>query len=215
MPAGAARAVAEHRDGEGALLDARTAGVELINVLRPTVANARYVAFSAMAMQAGEDQQAVLRSGGPSDRRRFALEVRRFFPFIPFIGGRVLKPFAFRGRLFGEGEWVLMDLYGTNRDPRLWRAPDRFDPDRFRGEPACFRGEPADPPGLVSHGSGSAEGGHRCPGESISQVLVEGAAGFLAGGMHYRVPPQDLTIDHGYIPARPRSGFVMSGVRPR
>ena len=99
-----------------------------------------------------------------------------------------------------------MDLYGTDRDPRLWHDPDRFDPERFRREPA-------DPAGLVSHGAGSAEGGHRCPGEAMTQVLIEGAAAFLAGGMTFTVPDQDLTVDRARIPARPRSGFVLRDVR--
>ncbi|MDF9861280.1 cytochrome P450 [Methylorubrum pseudosasae] len=44
------------------------------------------------------------------------------------------EPFTWGGHDFHGGEWVLMDLYGTNHDPRLWHAPDRFDPDRFADE---------------------------------------------------------------------------------
>jgi len=36
-------AIAWHRDGEGRLLDTKVARVELINVLRPTVAVARFI----------------------------------------------------------------------------------------------------------------------------------------------------------------------------
>jgi fatty-acid peroxygenase len=104
------------------------------------------------------------------------------------------------------GAWVLMDLYGTNHDPRLWRDPDRFDPERFRDTHP-------DPFTLVSHGGGSAENGHRCPGEGISQILIETLADQLANGMTYTVPPQDLTLDLAYIPARPRSGFVLRAVQ--
>ena len=42
--------VSHHRDGGGELLDAHTAGVELQNVLRPTVAVARFAAFAALAL---------------------------------------------------------------------------------------------------------------------------------------------------------------------
>jgi hypothetical protein len=31
----------------------------------------------------------------------------------------------------------------------------------------------------------------------------------LARDIDYEVPPQDLTVDHGTMPALPRSGFVV------
>ncbi len=66
------------------------------------------------------------------------------------------EPFTWAGHDFAAGAWVLMDLYGTNHDARLWPEPDRFDPERFRG------GQP-DPFTLLSHGGGAAASGHRCP----------------------------------------------------
>ncbi len=203
VPEGAARAIAEHRERDGRPLDEAVAAVELINVLRPTVANARYVVFAALALHGAPELRPTLTDADA--RRRFALELRRFYPFIPFIGGRVLEPFGLQGHDFRTGDWVLMDLYGTNRDPRLWREPERFDPDRFgTAPPGAFA--------LVSHGGGTAAEGHRCPGEGISQILLETLAGELAS-LAYRVPEQDLTLDLAHIPARPRSGFVIRDVR--
>ena len=43
-------AIANHRNLDGALLDKHTAAVELINILRPTVAIARYVVFAVLAL---------------------------------------------------------------------------------------------------------------------------------------------------------------------
>ncbi|GEP09536.1 cytochrome P450 [Methylobacterium gnaphalii] len=209
VPEGAARTIATYRDGQGQLLDVRTAGVELINILRPTVANARYIVFAAMALHDHPQWAEALRRGDDSTLDRFAWEVRRVFPFIPFIGGRVREPFAWRGHDFKAGDWVLMDLYGTNHDPRLWHAPERFDPDRYR-----LRGEAIEAFNLISHGGGSAPDGHRCPGEGITQTLLVTAARLLTASMRYDVPQQDLTIDLSNIPARPRSGFVVSNVRP-
>ncbi|CAO4167464.1 Cytochrome [Methylorubrum aminovorans] len=203
-PMGAARVVAEHRGVDGRLLDVKVAAVELINVLRPTVANARYIVFSAMALHDHPDWRVAIASDKEA-ADRFTYEVRRFFPFIPFIGGRVREPFTWGSHDFHEGEWVLMDLYGTNHDPRLWHAPDHFDPDRFADETI-------DAFNLISHGGGSARDGHRCPGEAVTQVIVTALSKQLAA-MHYTVPPQDLTLDLAYVPARPRSGFRMRGVR--
>ncbi|MBB2962639.1 hypothetical protein [Methylobacterium sp. R2-1] len=71
--------------------------VELINVLRPTVANARYIVFSAMALHDHPDRRAAV-ADGKEAADRFTYEVRRFFPFIPFIGGRVREPFTWGRR---------------------------------------------------------------------------------------------------------------------
>ena len=46
----ALHAIAWHRDTSGELLDKRIAAVELINVVRPTVAVAWYIMFAAMAL---------------------------------------------------------------------------------------------------------------------------------------------------------------------
>jgi fatty-acid peroxygenase len=56
---------------------------------------------------------------------------------------------------------------------------------------------------------------HRCPGEPATIDLMKAAVLLLATSMDYDVPPQDLRIDLARMPARPESGFVMSGVRPR
>src|SRR5918993_1017401 len=109
---GAARTVAEHRDGDGELLDLRTAAVELINVLRPTVANARLVVFAAHALHEHPECREALRSADEAETERFVHEVRRFYPFIPLIGGKVLASFEWRGHRFAPGDWALMDIYG-------------------------------------------------------------------------------------------------------
>lgn len=196
--------MATHRADDGRRLDLETAGVELINVLRPTVANARYVVFAAMALHEHPHWAEALRGADDAARQRFAWEVRRL---SPFIGGRVREPFAWRGHAFEAGDWALMDLYGTGRDPDLWHEPERFDPDRFRTEAI-------DPFNLLSHGGGATADGHRCPGEDVTQILLTRAADLLANAMRYSVPAQDLTVDLSYIPARPRSGLIFSQLRP-
>lgn len=128
----AAEVVARHRDQAGRPLDVCVAAVELINVLRATVANARYIVFGALVLHQHPECREALREGDEAAVERFVHEVRRFYPFIPFIGGRVLQPFEWRGHGFARGDWVLMDLYGTNHDPRAWDAPDAFRPERFR-----------------------------------------------------------------------------------
>jgi fatty-acid peroxygenase len=193
-------------DGDGKLLDVKIAAVELINVLRPTVANARYVVFAAHALHQHPQCREGLRSADEAETERFVHELRRFYPFIPFIGGKALGPFEWRGHRFAKGDWALMDLYGTNRDPRHWDAPERFRPERFRdwdGDPFTF----------VPQGGGDHRDGHRCPGEWITIEQMKAILPILVGEMRYEVPPQDLTISLNRLPALPRSRFVMKQVR--
>jgi fatty-acid peroxygenase len=136
----------------------------------------------------------------------FAQEVRRYYPFFPFMAGVVMREFEWSGYRFRPGLRVMLDLYGTNRDPRLWEQPDEFRPDRFLGRrPSAFD--------LIPQGGGDHYQGHRCPGEWPTIRLLKGAALFLAGSMSYRVPEQDLQVSLRRMPAVPRSRFVITGVR--
>lgn len=197
--------VATHRDEAGAPLSPAVAAVELLNLLRPTVAVARYLVFAALQLHRHPERRAEILAD-PAARERFVQEVRRLAPFIPFMGGRALEPFTWRGHGFRRGDWVLFDLYGTNRDPRLWRDPDRFDPDRFIDRRVdAFE--------LVPQGGGGFLDGHRCPGEWLVIALMQRALLLLAGAMRYGVAPdQDLGVDLARIPALPRSGLVLVDV---
>ena len=59
-------------------------------------------------------------------------------------------PFTWRGYVFPKHSWVLLDLYGTDHDPRSWPEPGSFSPERFVvGEPTAYDLVPqgADPTG--------------------------------------------------------------------
>src|SRR3546814_11580671 len=103
---------------------------------RPTVAIARYVIFAALALHRRPDCRERLIAGSDAEREAFVQEVRRFFPFFPFVGGRVREGFDWRGHPFREGEWVLLDLYGTNHDARIWQDPEAFRPEQI-GSASC------------------------------------------------------------------------------
>jgi fatty-acid peroxygenase len=200
-----AQVIAAHRDRDGRLLDVTTAAVELINVLRPTVANARYVTFAAHALHT-EPGWAERIAGSDRELEAFVHEVRRFYPFIPFIGGRVLEEFVWRGHRFAKDAWVLIDLYGTNRDPRAWDDPEAFRPERFLGRAI-------DAHAFIPQGGGDHRETHRCPGEWVTIEQMKAVSRLLARELRYRVPDQDLRIDLGRMPALPRSRFVMRDVR--
>ena len=202
----AADIIARHRDPDGNLLDTTVAAVELINVLRPTVAVARFVMFAALALHDHPGSRRKLQAGDEDHLDLFVQEVRRFYPFFPIIGGRVRNEFDWRGHRFAKGDWVLLDLYGTNHDPRIWPEPDTFQPERFRR----WDGSAYD---FVPQGAGDHHRGHRCPGEWITIEIMKQAVRLLTTAMHYDVPEQDLRIDLSQMPAKPKSGFVIGNVR--
>lgn len=200
--------IAHHIDLAGKPLDTGIAAVELINVLRPIAAVARFITFAALALHEHPHWRAHFAAGHDGDVEPFAQEVRRYYPFFPFIGGRAKTDFEWNGIRFKAGTWTLLDLYGTNRDPRLWEDPQSFRPERFRDWPG-------DAFTLVPQGAGDHAHGHRCPGERTTIELVKEAVRLLCRGLDYSVPAQDLTLDLAVIPALPRSGFIIADVRAR
>lgn len=198
--------VAHHRDADGTLLEPRTAAVELLNIIRPTVAVSWYVTFAAHAMHRWPDERERIRERGAEYAEAFAHEVRRFYPFAPFVGGRAARRQVWRGQPIPEGAMVLLDLYGQNHDSALWPDPYAFSPDRF-----VHRRTDRDE--LVPQGGGDPANGHRCPGELVTIELIKVLAARLAA-MDHDVPNQDLRIPLTRIPTRPRSGFVLTNIRP-
>ncbi|MER7698032.1 cytochrome P450 [Streptomyces sp. NPDC096095] len=198
------RTIAAHRDADGSPLPPRTAAVEVLNVLRPTVAVTWFSVFAAHALHRHPGHREALASDGdPAFAWAFAQEVRRFYPFAPFVGGLAAERLKWAGRTIAPGTTVLLDLYGLDHDADLWPEPYRFDPSRFLTGPA-----PAD--ALVPQGGGPVDG-HRCPGEDVTVSVLATVARFLAR-TPYDVAEQDLRIPLRRIPTAPRSGFVISGV---
>lgn len=204
-PDSVVRAVAAHRDAGGALLDPRTAAVEILNVIRPTVAVTWYTVFGAHALHRNPALRQPLAEDHDGYARAFAHELRRFYPFAPFVAGLAPDDVEWHGETIPEGSLILLDLYGQNHDPGLWPDPYVFDPDRFAGrEPG--RDE------LVPQGGGDASEGHRCPGEDVTLAVLSTLLPRLAR-LEYHVPEQDLRIPLNRMPTKPRSGFVIEAVR--
>jgi fatty-acid peroxygenase len=207
VPVGsAAEVVARHRELDGEPLPPKLAAVELLNVIRPTVAVCWFVAYAAHALHLWPECREKLRAGDPAYVEAFVHEVRRFYPFAPFVAGRAVRDLTWRGAPIPAGSLVLLDLYGQNHERDLWQDPYHFRPERFLTGPV-------DRDTLVPQGGGDPDRNHRCPGEGITVGLLSAFVPRLAA-LDYEVPPQDLTISLSRIPARPRSGVVIAGVRP-
>lgn len=198
-------AVAMHRDLEGALLPVEVAAVELLNILRPTVAIARFLIFGLQALHEYPQFKKDISQDDDTFVHMFVQEVRRFYPFFPQITARVRHEFQWKGYDFPRGRLTILDLYGTNHDARIWQSPTTFDPYRFgRGEPSPY--------GFIPQGGGDHHMHHRCPGEYITIALMKVTLRFFAFDISYNVPPQDLTVSLKEIPSLPASGFIIERV---
>lgn len=198
--------IAMHRDLEGQLLSVETAAVEILNVLRPIVAVAVYLTFAALALHSYSVVRTQLAENDSEYPTLFAQEVRRFYPFFPAVGAEVRQDFEWNGYLFAKGMPVLLDLYATNHDARVWDAPFEFKPERFRnGTHSLYD--------FIPQGGGDANITHRCPGEPISVELLRGASLHLTQRIAYEVPSQDLEIDFKRVPALPHSKLIIRNVR--
>ncbi|WP_405698689.1 cytochrome P450 [Streptomyces coelicoflavus] len=197
--------VARHRDTGQGPLESRTAAVELLNVLRPTVAVSWFAAFAAHALHRWPAHRERLRVGDAAFAAAFAHEVRRFYPFAPFLGGRTVTELTWHGESVPADGILLLDVYGQHHDAELWGDPYTFRPERFLDRPPG-------PDELIPQGGGDPAAGHRCPGERVTVGLLEALAVRLAR-LECTVPEQDLRIPLRRVPTRPRSGFVVTGVR--
>ncbi|WP_127504475.1 cytochrome P450 [Actinoplanes solisilvae] len=188
-----------HHVENGYLLDSRSAAVELINMIRPTTAVAWYLAFAGHALDRWPGSRARLRAGDDDYTAAFVHELRRFYPFVPFLGGRARRDLTFQHVSIPKGTLVLLDVHGQHHDPRVWPEPYEFRPERFLNRPV---GEFE----LIPQGGGDPRAGHRCPGERIVLALLGTLAQRLAK-LDYYLPPQNTAIDLSRVPARPRSGL--------
>jgi fatty-acid peroxygenase len=199
--------VASFVDENGRPLPERTAAVELLNILRPTVAVSWLAAFAALALQEHPDWRARLRSTEAAEQQAladaFAHEVRRYYPFVPVLAGRARQDIEFAGQRLARGQRVLLDVYGTNHGAE-WEDPWSFDPGRFLDV------DPCDVTHFIPQGGGPRETGHRCPGEGVSNALVAVAASELAGLTPIELPVQDLEYSMRRMPTRPRSGVRLT-----
>lgn len=196
--------IANHKELDGNLLETNMAAKELINLIRPIVAISTYITFMALALYEHPEYKNLL----PNDAdlsHMFVQEVRRFYPFTPFIGAKVKKDFVWSECEFKTGTLVILDVYGINHDSRIWDKPYEFQPERFRN----WQHDPFE---FIPHGGGDPANGHRCPGEGITVEVMKATLDFLVNKIDYKVPEQDLSYDMSRIPTLPKSGFIINKV---
>jgi fatty-acid peroxygenase len=202
--------VAGFLDEDGSPLPERTAAVELLNILRPTVAVAWLAAFAALALERHPDWRVRL-AAEPSAHpgalaEAFGHEVRRFYPFVPVLAARARRDFDHAGHHVAKGRRVLLDVHGTNHGAD-WEDPWAFRPGRFLDV------DPCDVTAYVPQGGGPRETGHRCPGEGIANGLLALAVSGLVRLEPRDLPVQDTQYSLNRMPTRPASGVRIETTR--
>jgi fatty-acid peroxygenase len=187
-------------------LPLKVATVEVLNILRPTVALVYFVLFGALAMHNYPDIRRKLKEGNPEYLEWFVQEVRRFYPFAPFLGAKVKEEFTWKDYTFKPGKLVILDVYGINHDPRIWDDPGTFEPERFRN----WNGSPFN---FIPQGGGEHQTGHRCAGEWMSIGLLKVAFHYLSSRIEFEVLDQDLSYSLSRMPSKIASGFMIRDVK--
>ena len=201
----AAYIIAWHRNENKRILNTQTAAVELLNIIRPIVAIATYITFGALAMHKHFECRLNLRINKNDYRQMFAQEVRRFYPFTPFVGAKVKKSFIWKEYYFKKGTLVLLDIYGANHSEKLWKSPNEFIPERFdhwKDDHFTF----------IPQGGGDYNNTHRCAAELATIEIMKESFDFLANNLSYKVPKQNLNYPLCRIPTLPKSRFVINRV---
>ncbi|WP_072295068.1 cytochrome P450 [Paracoccus sp. SM22M-07] len=198
--------VALLRDDDGTMLSRSIAAVEVLNLLRPIAAVGRYVMLCALALHNHPKWHDRVRGAPEPIQQAFAEEVRRFYPFFPAVAGRARRTFHHHGHQFAQGDWLLLDLYGSCHHHQMFPRPEEFDPRR----PRTWSDQDF---GLIPQGAGRVDRTHRCPGERLTVALMRRAIGLLTEEMTYTVPKQDLDLPASRIPAQPKDGFLMADIR--
>lgn len=198
--------IAFYKDSQGKYLSDLMAAIELINILRPIVAISTYIIFAALALYEHPVYKEKLVKGDSEYLEMFTQEVRRYYPFGPFLGAKVRKDFNWKQYEFKEGMLVVLDVYGTNHDSRIWNKPNNFLPDRFKNWDGNLYN-------FIPQGGGDPFKGHRCPGEGITIEIMKTSLNFLVNKIEYLVPAQDLNFSLLRMPTLPKSGFIMNKIK--
>jgi cytochrome P450 len=94
-------------------------------------------------------------------------EALRLFPPVGRIGRRPVGDYRIGGRVIPAGAAVFVSPFVTQRDPRWWPEPDRFDPGRWTDEARSRR------PRYAAFPFGA--GRRSCIGGHMARLIVSGA----------------------------------------
>lgn len=198
---------AEAKDTNGELLPLETAAVELLNIIRPTVAITVWVALMGNALFNKKNVYQKLADNFDELRDSFIEELRRYYPFFPMIPAISIQDVEVDGYIIPKDSWVVLDIYGTNHDTRSMEDADTFKVDRFVGKTKKVSYD--EEYEMIAQGGGDFRKMHRCAGEWITLHTLRVFSDKLINDYSFSVPEQDWTIPMDQFPTYPHSKVLL------
>ncbi|MGM0301557.1 cytochrome P450 [Enterococcus sp. AZ048] len=196
-------AFANATDEQGELLPINVAAVELLNVIRPTVALTVWIALMGHALFSRPDIYQRLRAEFTQLQDSFIQEMRRYYPFFPMLPAFATKDVEIDGYRIPKDSWVVLDLYGTNHDERSMESPEVFRISRYLGKEKHISYD--EEYEMIAQGGGKFEAMHRCAGEWITLHTLRVFSDQLVNKYEFSVPDQDWSIPMNQFPTFPNS----------
>lgn len=199
--------MAKRRDQNGNIVKVSTVVPQVMALLRQVVDLARYVVFSALALEKNYELIWQLELNEML-RESFAYEVLRYYPLSPFLTASVKQDFVWDDVTLTKGKLALLDIYGCNHDWSAWDGPHEFVADRFikwTGEPFSIESRPE------YYNTYPI----RCAYDQMVVVILKEAIRILVSEFDYSVPVQDLTVALNRVRPIPHSGFLIGDIHGR
>ena len=194
-------------DLDGELLSVDVAAVELLNIIRPTVALTVWMTLMGHALFAKENVYNQLKADFDTLQDPFIQEMRRYYPFFPMLPAIAIDDVEIDGYHIPKDSWVVLDLYGTNHDSRTIDAPEEFDIKRYLGKAEDISYE--EQYEMLAQGGGDFREMHRCAGEWVTLHSMRVFANQLVNKYEFTVPEQDWTIPMNRFPTYPNSKTLL------
>lgn len=200
-------AFAQATDDHGELLPIDIAAVELLNVIRPTVALTVWIALMGHALFSRPDIYQRLHTEFDQLQDSFIQEMRRYYPFFPMLPAFAKQDVEVDGYLIPKDSWVVLDLYGTNHDDRVIETPEVFRISRYLGKEKHISYD--EEYEMIAQGGGKFEAMHRCAGEWITLHTLRVFSDQLVNKYQFSIPEQDWSIPMNQFPTYPKSKALL------
>lgn len=200
-------AFAKATDDHGELLPIDVAAVELLNVIRPTVALTVWIALMGHALFSRPDIYQRLHAEFDQLQDSFIQEMRRYYPFFPMLPAFAIQDVEVDGYLIPKDSWVVLDLYGTNHDDRMIETPEVFRISRYLGKEKHISCD--EEYEMIAQGGGEFKTMHRCAGEWITLHTLRVFSDQLVNKYQFSIPEQDWNIPMNQFPTYPKSKALL------
>lgn len=198
---------AQAEDLEGELLPVEVAAVELLNIIRPTVALTVWMALMGHALFSKTNLYDQLKEDFDPLQDSFIQEMRRYYPFFPMLPAIALRDVEIDGYEIPKDSWVVLDIYGTNHDARTIDHPEKFDIKRYIGKTKEISYE--EEYEMIAQGGGEFRNMHRCAGEWITLHSMRVFSDQLVNKYNFSIPEQDWTVPMNQFPTYPNSKALL------